>query len=72
LSLMEKNPVDFVITDINMPGMNGILLTQKIKENFDSDIIIMTGFVKDFSYENVIEKGPVILYKNPSLLMNWS
>jgi putative two-component system response regulator len=68
LSLMKKNPVDLVITDINMPGMSGILLTQKIKENFDSDIIIMTGFVKDFSYENVIEKGASDFIQKPVTL----
>jgi putative two-component system response regulator len=68
LSLMEKNPVDIVITDINMPGMNGIELTGKIKENFDSDIIIMTGFVKDFSYENVIAYGAGDFIQKPVTL----
>jgi putative two-component system response regulator len=68
LILMEKNSVDIVITDINMPGMNGIELTQKIRENFDSDIIIMTGFVKDFSYENVILQGASDFIQKPVTL----
>ena len=68
LILMEKNPVDIVITDINMPGMNGIELTKKIRENFDSDIIIMTGFVKDFSYENVIVQGASDFIQKPVTL----
>lgn len=68
LILMEKNPVDIVITDINMPGMNGIELTQKIRENFDSNIIIMTGFVKDFSYENVIVHGASDFIQKPVTL----
>ncbi len=68
LILMEKNRVDIVITDINMPGMNGIELTQKIRKDFDSDIIIMTGFVKDFSYENVIVQGASDFIQKPVTL----
>jgi putative two-component system response regulator len=68
LNLMEKNPVDIVITDINMPGMNGIELTKNIRDNFNSDIIIMTGFVKDFTYENVILHGASDFIQKPVTL----
>jgi putative two-component system response regulator len=68
LSLMEKNHVDIVIADINMPGMNGIELTKKIKERFDSNVIIMTGFVKDFSYESVIAQGASDFIQKPVTL----
>ena len=40
-----------------MPGLNGIELTKIVKEKHDSDVIVMTGFVKDMKYEEVIEKG---------------
>jgi putative two-component system response regulator len=68
LSLMEKNQVDIVIADINMPGMNGIELTKKIKERFNSNVIIMTGFVKDFSYESVIAQGASDFIQKPVTL----
>jgi putative two-component system response regulator len=68
LNLMEKNQVDIVIADINMPGMNGIELTKKIKERFNAHVIIMTGFVKDFSYESVIAQGASDFIQKPVIL----
>ncbi len=57
LKILEKNKVDIVITDIKMPGMSGIDLTTIVKSNYDSDVIVMTGFAEDFTYEQIIEKG---------------
>jgi len=57
LKVLEKNKVDIVITDIKMPGMTGIELTTLIRANYDSDVIVMTGFAEDFTYEQIIEKG---------------
>ncbi len=54
LTILEKEFVDVAITDINMPLMDGIELTKIIKEKYDTDVIIMTGFVNDFSYEDII------------------
>ena len=34
LQLLEKNTVDIVITDINMPGMDGMKLAKEIKKNY--------------------------------------
>lgn len=45
LELYKKNSYDLVITDIEMPKMNGIELSQKIKEiDKDQNIIISTAF----------------------------
>jgi diguanylate cyclase (GGDEF)-like protein len=57
LDILESNPVDVVITDIIMPGMDGLELTQQIKEKYDYEIIVMTGFAGEYSYEEVIHKG---------------
>jgi len=58
LKILEKHKVDIVITDIKMPGgMNGIELTTLIKANHGADVIVMTGFAEDFTYEQIIEKG---------------
>lgn len=45
LRVLEENPdIDILITDINMPVMNGITLINKLKEtNFDKPIIVMSA-----------------------------
>ena len=41
---MEAGAFDIVITDIRMPGMDGIQLTQWIKTNCpETDVIVITG-----------------------------
>jgi diguanylate cyclase (GGDEF)-like protein len=57
LKFLERQPVQIVITDIMMPGMNGLELTDSIKQAHDIDVIVMTGYSGDFSYEEAINKG---------------
>lgn len=66
LSIIEDNHVDIVITDIMMPEMNGIELTERIKEKgYDTDVIIMTGNVADFTYEKAISEGASDFIQKP-------
>ena len=39
LELLANKNIDLVLTDIMMPGINGIELSKKIKENIDSSHI---------------------------------
>ena len=57
LEILKKNNVDLVITDILMPGMDGLELTDIIKRDHDSDVIVITGYSEDYSYEEAISKG---------------
>lgn len=50
-------PVEVVITDIMLPGMDGLALTDRIKRSWDADVIVMTGYSSDYSYEEAIKKG---------------
>lgn len=44
LSACESHSVDFIITDIVMPGMNGIELSQRIRKNYpDIHILAISG-----------------------------
>ncbi|MEJ2661848.1 MAG: diguanylate cyclase [Desulfobacteraceae bacterium] len=54
---MAAESVDVVITDIMLPGMDGLELTDRIKKEFDIDVIVMTGYSGDYSYEEAISKG---------------
>jgi len=57
LSLIKTNTFDVVITDIMMPVMDGLELTDKIKKKHDIDVIVMTGHTENYSYEEAIKKG---------------
>lgn len=57
LEALEKITVDVVITDIMLPGMDGLELTDRIKKKYDIDVIVMTGYSGDYSYEEAISKG---------------
>ena len=57
LKILEEKAADVVISDIMMPGMDGIELAARIKEEYDTDIILVTGFIDEYSYDNVIELG---------------
>jgi len=61
----DSKKVHIIITDIRMPGLSGIELTKKVKENYDSDVIVMTGFAEDFDYEKVIESGASDFFQKP-------
>lgn len=58
LDFLKNNPqIDLVITDIMMPGMNGLELTDRIKSDYDIDVIVITGYTEDYSYEEAIKIG---------------
>ena len=57
LKIIGKNSVDVVLTDIEMPGLNGIELTGIVKEKHESDVIVMTGYADELTYEDIVAKG---------------
>src|SRR5580765_4169023 len=45
LKLLRENPVDLVLTDLKLPGMNGLEFLQTIKrENEALPVIVVTAF----------------------------
>ncbi len=57
LSFIKTCHVDVIITDIIMNGMDGLEMTKIIKESYDTDIIVITGYTGNYSYEEAIQKG---------------
>ncbi len=57
IRFLQSNAVDIVVTDIMMPGMNGLELTDFVKNNYNSDVIVMTGYSDNYSYEEAVSKG---------------
>lgn len=54
---LKTSDVQVVITDIQLPAMNGLELTEQIKTHYDADVIVITGYSHDYCYEQVIHKG---------------
>jgi putative two-component system response regulator len=65
LELLARFPVDVVMADIRMPEMNGIELAQIIKKEYQADVIIMTGYVEDFNYEDIVRQGASDFIQKP-------
>jgi len=54
LKLIEENPIDIVITDIEMPGMSGIELTKEIKKNHPHIKVMVLTMYSDREIVNEI------------------
>jgi len=66
LELIGKTSFDVMVTDIIMPGMDGLELTEKAKKiTSDLAIIVMTGFQQEESYERAVAAGASDFIKKP-------
>jgi DNA-binding NarL/FixJ family response regulator len=66
LSMLEEGEFDLIISDIKMPGMNGLQLLSAIsKIDRDIDTIIMTGFTDDYTYSDIIKEGATDFISKP-------
>ncbi|MFC1856568.1 diguanylate cyclase [Thermodesulfobacteriota bacterium] len=54
LELLKEKQFDVVITDEEIPGMNGLDLSDRIKQDYDTDVIVMANYGGDDSYEAMI------------------
>ncbi len=65
LDQMARHNIDVVVADIRMPEMSGIELGRLIKTRYAADVIIMTGYVDDFNYEDIVEQGASDFIQKP-------
>jgi len=65
LEILAQRPVDVVITDISMPRLDGIALAERIRRNHTADVIVMTGFAENLSYEDIIAQGASDFIQKP-------
>lgn len=57
VTLLETHRFDVAISDIMLPGMDGLELTALIKKNYDTDVIVITGYSGEYSYEEAVDRG---------------
>ncbi len=58
LAHLEENPCDVVLLDVKMPGLGGLEVIQKIKNNYpDLEVILLTGHGSAQDAERGMELG---------------
>ncbi|MCK5517503.1 MAG: diguanylate cyclase [Desulfobulbaceae bacterium] len=66
IEVLKSSPVDLVLSDVVMPGMDGLELLDYIKKHHkNTDVIISTGFSVKASYAEVIKAGAIDFIKKP-------
>ena len=63
---LDDGPVDVMVTDIRMPGMNGVELLLKAKElHPEINVIVMTAYGSDELKTEVLERGALHYLEKP-------
>jgi diguanylate cyclase (GGDEF)-like protein len=63
---LKREAYTFLLTDIRMPGMDGIELIRRVKKEIpDLCCIAMTGYTQNYTYVDVINAGASDFIKKP-------
>lgn len=65
LEKMGKTEFDVVVTDIDMPIMDGIELSKRVKKDHTADVIVMTGQIQSYQYDEIITIGASDFVEKP-------
>lgn len=66
LAKLEVDHFPIIITDINMPNMNGMELLRYVKEHYpNTGVIVVTGLSEEYTYIDVINAGAIDFMTKP-------
>ncbi|MCK5171046.1 MAG: response regulator transcription factor, partial [Bacteroidales bacterium] len=70
LKKLETNKVDIVVTDISMPGMDGIELSERIQSEYpEIKLIVFTMYLENWFIEQLINNGAMgFISKNSKIV----
>ena len=64
LQLIENKNIDFFSLDLNMPGIDGLTLAEKLKVNFpQAKYVLLTANIQDFTEKRSSELGIRCVHK---------
>lgn len=63
--ILQKRDTHIVLTDVKLPGVDGLTFTKNIRKQYDLDVIITTGYSSEYSYEDAINNGASDLIFKP-------
>jgi CheY-like chemotaxis protein len=57
LNILEREPVDLVLLDVNMPGIDGLTTLGLLRERgYNCPVVLMTGLEEDAGFVKKIEE----------------
>ena len=63
---LKRSEFNLVLTDLDMPGMDGLALLSHVKSQYpDVPVIVVTGLVSEESRNEALEAGAVSLLSKP-------
>ncbi|MBU0484940.1 MAG: response regulator [Proteobacteria bacterium] len=66
IEVLESQDISVVISDMNMPKMDGMALLKYVRDHFPHiDVIIITGYGIEYSFMDVIEAGAIDYIRKP-------
>ncbi|MGD9732119.1 MAG: response regulator [Desulfamplus sp.] len=65
LKILKKENIDVVVTDINMQGISGLELAEMVRDNYSANVIIMTGYIEDYKFQDIIATGASDFVQKP-------
>ncbi len=69
LEMLTQKPYTFLLTDIRMPGIDGLELIKRTKRSHpEICVIAMTGYSREFNYVEVINTGATDFVNKPFVI----
>lgn len=66
LGLVQRNPYDFVFTDLKMPGMSGVEVVKAVKHfRPDVDVVVITGYASIDTAVETLQHGACEYVQKP-------
>jgi excisionase family DNA binding protein len=66
LTWLNREPVDLILLDLKMPGMNGPAFLREFRKEYDSlPVIVITGYPDGNLMAEAIKYGPITLLAKP-------